>query len=411
MQTMTSNPTPAPAAPPAPTTQAVQPSGLPAPTGPYPVGRTVVDLVDDERRDPYTRRDQHRRVTTWVWYPATDGSGANETSYLPGLWRLQALMFGVRAGQVDVHARDGARPASMPGGFPLVVLSPTVNPPLGYTALAEELASHGFVVAGVAHTYSTMPFSVDAHGVPHFVRARALGGALRTAGSRSYQRDLTERDALVQVMADDIVFVARELRLRGPAPWGEVDVAPWAAIGHSFGGAAAVRASAIDATCRAAVNLDGALWTGPASITGTGPVLQLFAEHPEFVVPVDDAVAQSFYKNTVYARRDRDTTVQGWDALHGASSAGHAALVSGATHTSFQDWPMVPCWDWSPARRSLAGVSGPRVLRVVATATRTFLDHHVRGEDIDVAFALDADPALRTGSPASLFSSDRLGGS
>jgi hypothetical protein len=56
---------------------------------------------------------------------------------------------------VRAHAREAADPAD--GAFPLILFSPSVNPPLCYTALLQQLASHGYIAAGISHTYESRP--------------------------------------------------------------------------------------------------------------------------------------------------------------------------------------------------------------------------------------------------------------
>jgi hypothetical protein len=61
------------------------PVELPAPTGPYRVGRVAYDWEDVTREDPYTRREGVKRVLpvvicTLPHWPA----GAEPGAYLPG---------------------------------------------------------------------------------------------------------------------------------------------------------------------------------------------------------------------------------------------------------------------------------------------------------------------------------------
>ena len=59
----------------------------------------------------------------------------------------------------------------------MLVLSPSGFPPLLMGAIAEELASHGFVVVGVNHTYeTTVTAFADGRIVP--MNPAATGGAL-----------------------------------------------------------------------------------------------------------------------------------------------------------------------------------------------------------------------------------------
>src|ERR1700728_3584148 len=58
--------------------------------------------------------------------------------------------------RVETNAVGDAAPAGRQHGLPLVVLSPGfTNSRSTLTALAEELASHGYVVAGIDHTYES----------------------------------------------------------------------------------------------------------------------------------------------------------------------------------------------------------------------------------------------------------------
>jgi hypothetical protein len=104
-------------------------AGFPAPTGPHAVGRVNLDLVDRDREDPCARRGRTpRRLAVWVWYPAAPGTGASPGAYLPGVWPTTSWLWGLHASRVRAHAREAAAPADSP--FPLILFSPSVNPPL-----------------------------------------------------------------------------------------------------------------------------------------------------------------------------------------------------------------------------------------------------------------------------------------
>jgi predicted dienelactone hydrolase len=58
--------------------------------------------------------------------------------------------------KVRTNAAVDATPAGQQRSLPLVVLSPGfTNSRSALTALAEDLASHGYVVAGIDHTYES----------------------------------------------------------------------------------------------------------------------------------------------------------------------------------------------------------------------------------------------------------------
>jgi hypothetical protein len=116
---------------------------LPAPTGPSPVGRVEVRLVDRSRTDPLARARRPRELVVHVFYPASGGQGR------PVLYRPKALAMlfareigvpsAVLAG-IPTHARTGVPAAH--GRHAVVLLSPGYGvPALVHTLQAEDLAS------------------------------------------------------------------------------------------------------------------------------------------------------------------------------------------------------------------------------------------------------------------------------
>lgn len=68
--------------------------------------------------------------------------------------------------------------ARTPARFPVLVFSPAAFAPHYFTALFEELASHGYIVVAVSHTYEMLPVSVFAAGRVRLFRPASVGGAL-----------------------------------------------------------------------------------------------------------------------------------------------------------------------------------------------------------------------------------------
>lgn len=116
---------------------------------------------------------------------------ASPCAYQPGVWRTTSWLRGPHTSRVRAHAREAADPAD--GAFPLILFSPSVNPPLCYTALLQQLASHGYIAAGISHTYESIPLTVFADAPPRLARLASLGGALAPPGKRPYEVDLRER--------------------------------------------------------------------------------------------------------------------------------------------------------------------------------------------------------------------------
>ena len=136
---------------------------LPLPSGPYAVGRVIDDWVDPATIDPLSPAPgTTRELLVWIWYPAVNVTDAFD-DYLPAAMRPRPeksdatnpwTYFTRDPSLVRSHSRKDADVA--PGGpFPIVLLrAGGSSGVLNYSSLAEDLASHGFVVGGIRRAVS-----------------------------------------------------------------------------------------------------------------------------------------------------------------------------------------------------------------------------------------------------------------
>jgi dienelactone hydrolase len=238
---------------------------LPAPTGPDRVGRTVYDWVDELRMDPFAPNGSTpRELSVWVWYPAEPPSGARSASYWPADWQRALGEAGVVSdllttspSLIHPHAVDDAPVSSSQRKYPVLVLAPGQGlAAADYTTIAEDLASNGYVVAGINPTYS--------------VDVVLSSGRVVRAASKAENASFGQ---LVSVWADDMRFVVRQMdriaiastdRFSGRLASGRIGF-----FGHSLGGAAAVQACRDEDRCSGAADLDGRLG-GEVLQTGLG---------------------------------------------------------------------------------------------------------------------------------------------
>lgn len=227
---------------------------LARPTGRHAVGTTAVYLKDTSRPDPWVPGTAARELMVTVWYP-TAAPGRRRAQYMtPAESRLYVL--GKRNTElppeifsgVRTNAYVDAKPAGRAHSLPLVVLSPGYTQPRGtLSSLAEDLASHGYVVVGIDHTHETYAVTFP-------------DGRIATCATC----DLVEDDAffrkLYGVRAADVSFVLD--RLTGPHPaWrgsGLIDATRIGMSGHSAGGASSIAAMAGDRRIDAGIDMDGA---------------------------------------------------------------------------------------------------------------------------------------------------------
>ena len=228
---------------------------LPAPTGPYAVGRADHDWIDRNRLDPIAdEKGSFRELTVWIWYPAAATSSPG-VQYMPAPLRVALerhmgvilTRFLTRdLSLVRPHAIAGASLSPDSKKYPVLLLKPGIGAlALDYTTLAEDLASHGYVVVGSDSPHST---TVVVYQDGRIARRTAAG---RPAKGHAF-------DDLAKVWADDDRFLLDQLALM-PAWRDKLDFQSVGAFGHSFGGAASLRFCSDEPRCKAAVDLDGAL--------------------------------------------------------------------------------------------------------------------------------------------------------
>jgi dienelactone hydrolase len=381
-------------------------AGLPSPTGPHAVGRRAYDWVDRGRSDPYARRrGTVRELTAVVWYPAGSATGGRAAPYLPRRWGLHAALWGVAARRVVTHSVEGVPVAPGHDRFPVLLFSPAGWAPYFYAATLEEIASHGYIVVGLAHTHETIPTTVFADGRRRWFRTAAVAGAL-SVSTRPHADDVRDRGAVVDVKADDLVFALDRVAglEAGTDPLaGRIDLGRVGVFGHSFGGGAAVVACQEDARFAACANLDGGLWREPERAVVNAPALLIFAEHPEMTQPCEESVRQKTFSSVEWCEQDRALHLAAWERLVGSARPGHCVQIRGSEHRTFMDWRTLPLRRWSIGRMGGASIDGRRMWEATTRCLLALFDRHVRGAPAPSFDELAAQmPELTLGRPRTL---------
>jgi predicted alpha/beta-hydrolase family hydrolase len=174
------------------------------------------------------------------------------------------------------------------GGFPCDIAP--------VRALAEDLASHGYVVVAIDHPYDA--------GIVEFPDGHVV--------IPNSQLDITKA---LKVRVADTRFILNELAQlgRSGAFAGRLDLRRVGMFGHSLGGAAAASAMLVDSRIRAGVDLDGLLFD-PVRTSGLSRPFLLMNAEPGFAA---------------------QPSVAGfWNRLRGPH---YAVDVKGAQHFAFSD--------------------------------------------------------------------------
>jgi platelet-activating factor acetylhydrolase isoform II len=326
--------------------------GLPAPTGPAPVGITSLWLTDTSRPDPWNTEVSVRELMVSLWYPAVRPDGPRARYLTRAESRLQLTSRGITSVPADIlstvrtNAVSNAAPAGQQDGRPLVLLSPGFTNPRGtLTALAEDLASHGYVVAGIDHTYES------------FGTAFPDGRVTTCLAQRNRQRGPGFWATVAAGRAADVSFVLDELTGAHPA-WpgaGLIDPSRVAMAGHSAGGAATIATLLTDARIQAGVDMDGST---VVPIPGGGLSRPfLFLGKPSYTPGGESA-----------APWERD-----WRLLTGWK---RWLIVAGVVHASFTDLALLAD---QLGIDTGARLPGARSLAITRACVRAFADLHLRG--------------------------------
>jgi Platelet-activating factor acetylhydrolase, isoform II len=329
---------------------------LPAPTGPYPVGRTNFRWVDSSRPEVLTDDPgDAREVIALVWYPDRPGTGTQD-GYFPGLSKVsQALresgeleaweVFGLQF--IRSSSYQDAEPVKDQGPFPVVLLSPGNGTNVEfYASLAGEISSHGYIVVGIDHPYDVAAVELSNGSVAPYNKAQW------SMDAKAHQAYTAER---IHVRVADVLFALDQLDAMNAdanSPFaGILNLNAVAVAGHSLGGITASEACKADARFKACTNLDGLQAGGPFSTDKDAtppaqPFLFLTKESqlPPKLIEKFESTSQSY-----------------WVVIHGA------------THESFTDGPQL-----QPSLLPLPN-RADRLMTLIPTYTLAFLDQTLKG--------------------------------
>jgi predicted dienelactone hydrolase len=349
---------------------------LPTPTGPFAVGRTTYAWSDAAQADPMAPQPGTKReFLAWIWYPAAPRQPSQTVAdYLPAPWQTALeRQSGVLLTQfltrdllrVRTHSIRDAEVSPQHRSYPVVLMRAglaalTTN----YTTLAEDLASHGYVVVGFDAPYRSF--------VVVFPDGRVIARAPQNNAdlvSGSRQEHLANK--LVQAWSADMGFALDQLeRLNTSDPsgpfLGRLDMQRVGVFGHSLGGATALQFCHDDSRCKAGIDVDGAPLGSVIGEGVTQPFMFLLSDHES----EPDAETRPVKANihSIYDRLPSDRRL--------------LIMIRGASHYMFSDdGAMLKSPLVMRVMRTLGIVrlDGRRQVAVTAHYISTFFDVYLQG--------------------------------
>jgi dienelactone hydrolase len=347
---------------------AVAQTQLPEPTGDYGIGRCELDWTDSTRSETQSgKRDAKRELLVYLFYPIDPQTQGVRAEYFPRLKEVEAYeeRFGKNffresyggsyktISTLKSHAIENAPVVAGKGQFPALIFSHGGGiPVLYYTAIIENLVSHGYVVAAVEHLFDG--------GTVAFPDGRLV---TQSGWDEDAKRNKEERAAfhakrhLVGVQDNSFVLDQLEKLQTTGLPGvplglkGRLDTKRVGALGHSLGGKTSVVSGREDRRFLICLNLDGRLDPGQTYGKLDRPVFVMYGDRRKPQQPGESRGA--FEKRTA----SRDRSLDQLKAPYQEAAKGRYFLLvdsPGFSHFSYYDFPNAqveePMWRATPVQ-------------------------------------------------------------
>lgn len=358
---------------------------IPMPEGPYAVGRSVNDWVSGSRE-----------MLVWMWYPAAAEKSADVIQdhapralrapqepagpvILRPLWWLMQLTERDGSAVREHSVEDGPVSPREPA-YPVVLMRGGAwGGVSGYSILAEDLASRGYIVIGFDVPYRTnrvvFPDGRVIAGKPENNPEEADGPELTVLAARLAREWSADMTLVVDHLAD--------LNAHDPSGrfQGRVDLKHIGAFGHSLGGAESLQFCHDDSRCKAVLDLDGGMWGSFVEDGVTQPMMLLTSDHTGESDPETKGIEAAFQTFFGHMPPERTTRL----------------MIRGANHYLFSDDALLRSriLMWALRRLHVIGIDGPRQVEVAKYGIHTFFDAYLKGSGAAPRFLTPQYPELQ----------------
>jgi pimeloyl-ACP methyl ester carboxylesterase len=346
---------------------------IPAASGPYQVGTRIYELTDPAREEIYSGKNEPRRFQIQVWYPSEPGPSdvrapwmANAEIFAPAIAKYIRMpsFFLDHLKLVRMPAYQESKVAHMEEGYPVILFSHGWN---GFSAQnrgqAIQLASHGYVVVGVQHTYGAVITVFDDGTI-----ARNNPAAL-PSGAPDDEYEVAARKLVHQWAGDlgyAIDFLGEQDDTAGSPFYESLDLSNVGVYGHSTGGGAAIQFCGTDPRCKALLGMDAFMRPVSLDVLENGvtqPAFFMFSQR--WADDVDSRNNQLFHRFILKVPQ-----------TFGVIS------IEGTAHYDFSDLPLL-----SPLapRLGLKGpINGKRVTGIINDYLLSFFDGTLKSLPMDL---------------------------
>jgi dienelactone hydrolase len=327
---------------------------LPEPTGNFNVGTVVSDFTDENRMETLSKEvGKPRKIAVQFWYP-TD--------------RVDSKT------QYDI---SGAQISNLQQSYPVLIFSHgAFGMRLSNASTFRELASHGYIVASIDHTYHSFYTSFD-NGRGILVNNQFLNDAIgATVGDLPPEKVFEITHEWLKLRTDDIDLVIDSLKAgklgAGAALLnGHIDFTRIGLFGHSLGGAASAQASRERNDIKGAIVLDG---------TMIGDITGLSSDKKEIITKESfDKPLMLMYSSLYEDRSARETSyLPNINAFNNATAAAYSLCIKESGHLNFTDLPRIS--PFLSKKLGIGTVDSYKCIKIVNDYSLAFFDQHIKGQ-------------------------------
>lgn len=382
---------------------------FPKPTGPYAVGTCMFHWVDTSRKEIWAHDPAHpyRELMVKMWYP-THGlfDSLPRTAYAPDrIHYLQVThptvnFLGLLSRPMYVYEYPQEKFAAEPVRYPVIVFSPGGGGRYDSNSIqCEELASNGYIVFGISHTF-------ESH-VVQFPDGRIKTMVDASVGKNFIERRKQNDQGIMEEGVPDVTFVLNQIENlahdeKSPF-YGRFDLDHIGMLGQSRGGAIAVQMCRMDKRVKAGVDMDGSLFgtdaikpfEKPCMFILAGETIKLFESIDSQILWKTFALSSPQEEQMV-----RDRYILGIKNITAYSSSKHTLVIKGAGHADLTDLAVLIKYAFpaclrpfckmafSNRRLGLGSTAGYRVTEIVNAYLVNFFDKYLKGKS---SLLLDGD--------------------
>ena len=273
---------------------------LPKPIGPFQIGRTHLNFIDEDRIDPTPLAGgKNRDIPIIIWYP-TDDPGS-----IPPLKLLKPRDLDIlkeffiyeiipnKICDIVTNSHEDAPISNKTSNFPLLIFNYGLSSFIEQnTILMEHLASYGYIVVSIGHPFDGVASYPDGRSIPMdaefikgFVEQTTKEDKVFMDNIKQLQREeitiedmkkFTENYLLtnnvmndkVEIWVDDVIFITNVLEkmnkglIKSQFERKITFEKGVGVFGHSYGGVTAILSCCLDDRLKCGINMDGAMYGG-----------------------------------------------------------------------------------------------------------------------------------------------------